>query len=85
MGGRGRCAGSASRADVAYLMRYAERLWPGVKGATLDARLEQPARDHAGSLSACARAGGDLLVSLGCNGRGVALVDRDGRSNSRAG
>ena len=54
MGGRGPMRWISKPADVAYLIRYAERLWPGLKGASLDARLEQPARDHARSLSPCA-------------------------------
>ncbi len=55
MGGRGPMQldqGSCRRS--AYLMRYAERLWPGIQRRAMDARLEQPPRHHARPLSASA-------------------------------
>jgi glycine/D-amino acid oxidase-like deaminating enzyme len=60
-------------ADVAYLMRYAERLWPSLKGVSWthgwNSRLAITP-DHYPHVHEPAE---NLLISLGCNGRGVAL------------
>ena len=73
MGGRGPMRWISKPSDVAYLMRYAERLWPGVKGATWthgwNSRLAITP-DHYPHVHEPAE---NLLISLGCNGRGVAL------------
>ena len=73
MGGRGPMRWINSPADVAYLMRYAERLWPRLKGIAWthgwNSRLAITA-DHYPHVHEPAD---NLLVSLGCNGRGVAL------------
>lgn len=83
MGGRGPMRWIKDASDIAYLTRYAEQLWPQLKGVTWthgwNSRLaitpdhyphvHEPA-DH-------------LLVSLGCNGRGVALSTAMGAQLAR--
>jgi glycine/D-amino acid oxidase-like deaminating enzyme len=73
IGGRGPMRWISKPSDVAYLIRYAERLWPGVKGATWthgwNSRLAITP-DHYPHVHEPAE---NLLISLGCNGRGVAL------------
>jgi len=68
---------------VTYLIRYAERLWPGVKGATWthgwNSRLAITP-DHYPHVHEPAE---NLLVSLGCNGRGVALSTAMGAQLAR--
>ena len=54
MGGRGPMRWISKPSDVAYLMRYAERLWPGVKGATWTHGWNSRLAITTGSLSACA-------------------------------
>ena len=64
-------------------MRYAERLWPGVKGATWthgwNSRLAITP-DHYPHVHEPAE---NLLISLGCNGRGVALSTAMGQQLAR--
>jgi glycine/D-amino acid oxidase-like deaminating enzyme len=73
MGGRGPMRWINSPADIAYLIRYAERLWPQLKGVAWthgwNSRLAITA-DHYPHVHEPAD---NILVSLGCNGRGVAL------------
>jgi glycine/D-amino acid oxidase-like deaminating enzyme len=73
MGGRGPMRWISKPADVAYLIRYAERLWPSLKGVSWthgwNSRLAITP-DHYPHVHEPAE---NLLVSLGCNGRGVAL------------
>jgi glycine/D-amino acid oxidase-like deaminating enzyme len=73
MGGRGPMRWINSPADITYLIRYAERLWPQLKGVAWthgwNSRLAITA-DHYPHVHEPAD---NVLVSLGCNGRGVAL------------
>ena len=73
MGGRGPMRWIEKPSDVAYLIRYAERLWPQIKGAQWthgwNSRLAITP-DHYPHVHEPAE---NLLISLGCNGRGVAL------------
>jgi glycine/D-amino acid oxidase-like deaminating enzyme len=73
MGGRGPMRWIKSPSDISYLIRYAERLWPQLKGVNWthgwNSRLAITA-DHYPHVHEPAE---NLLVSLGCNGRGVAL------------
>jgi glycine/D-amino acid oxidase-like deaminating enzyme len=73
MGGRGPMRWIDSPSDVAYLMRYAERLWPQLAGVSWthgwNSRLAIT-RDHYPHVHEPAE---NILISLGCNGRGVAL------------
>ena len=73
MGGRGPMRWISKASDVAYLIRYAERLWPSLKGVTWthgwNSRLAITP-DHYPHVHEPAE---NLLISLGCNGRGVAL------------
>jgi glycine/D-amino acid oxidase-like deaminating enzyme len=59
--------------DISYLIRYAERLWPQLKGVSWthgrNSRLAITA-DHYPHVRETAE---NLLLSLGCNGCGVAL------------
>ena len=54
MGGRGPMQWIRDPSAVAYLMRYAARLWPALRGVALDPRLEQPPCHDRRSLPACA-------------------------------
>src|SRR6202166_741049 len=73
MGGRGPMRWISDPNAVTYLMRYAERLWPAVRGIAWthgwNSRLAMTA-DHYPHVHEPAE---NLLISLGCNGRGVAL------------
>ena len=83
MGGRGPMRWINRPTDVAYLMRYAERLWPQLKGVSWthgwNSRLAITA-DHYPHVHEPAE---NLLVSLGCNGRGVALSTAMGAQLAR--
>lgn len=69
--------------DISYLIRYAERLWPQLKGVNWthgwNSRLAITA-DHYPHVHAPAE---NLLISLGCNGRGVALSTAMGAQLAR--
>lgn len=73
MGGRGPMHWIKGASDISYLTRYAERLWPQLAGVAWthgwNSRLAITA-DHYPHVHAPAE---NLLISLGCNGRGVAL------------
>jgi len=83
MGGRGPMRWINSPGDVAYLMRYAERLWPQLKGVAWthgwNSRLAIT-WDHYPHVHEPAES---LLISLGCNGRGVALSTAMGAQLAR--
>lgn len=83
MGGRGPMRWISQPSDVAYLIRYAERLWPQLKGVTWthgwNSRLAMTA-DHYPHVHEPAD---NLLISLGCNGRGVALSTAMGAQLAR--
>lgn len=83
MGGRGPMRWISKPTDVAYLIRYAERLWPQLKGVNWthgwNSRLAITA-DHYPHVHAPAE---NLLISLGCNGRGVALSTAMGAQLAR--
>ena len=83
MGGRGPMHWIKKPSDVAYLIRYAERLWPQIKGVTWthgwNSRLAITA-DHYPHVHEPAE---NLLISLGCNGRGVALSTAMGAQLAR--
>jgi glycine/D-amino acid oxidase-like deaminating enzyme len=74
MGGRGPMQWFKDPAPVSYLMRYAERLWPAIRGVRWthgwNSRLAMTA-DHYPHVH---EPGAGALVYLGCNGRGVALA-----------
>jgi glycine/D-amino acid oxidase-like deaminating enzyme len=83
MGGRGPMRWIRHASDIAYLTQYAERLWPQLKGASWthgwNSRLAITA-DHYPHLHEPAE---NLLMSLGCNGRGVALSTAMGEQLAR--
>jgi glycine/D-amino acid oxidase-like deaminating enzyme len=83
MGGRGPMHWIKSPADISYLIRYAERLWPQLKGVSWthgwNSRLAITA-DHYPHVHEPAE---NLLISLGCNGRGVALSTAMGAQLAR--
>jgi glycine/D-amino acid oxidase-like deaminating enzyme len=83
MGGRGPMRWIRQASDIAYLTRYAERLWPQLKGVTWthgwNSRLAITA-DHYPHVHEPAE---NLLISLGCNGRGVALSTAIGQQLAR--
>jgi glycine/D-amino acid oxidase-like deaminating enzyme len=83
MGGRGPMRWIRSASDVSYFIRYAERLWPQLKGVTWthgwNSRLAITA-DHYPHVHEPAE---NILISLGCNGRGVALSTAMGAQLAR--
>jgi glycine/D-amino acid oxidase-like deaminating enzyme len=83
MGGRGPMRWIKGPSDISYLIRYAERLWPQLKGTDWthgwNSRLAITA-DHYPHVHEPAE---NLLISLGCNGRGVALSTAMGAQLAR--
>ena len=83
MGGRGPMRWINAPSDVAYLIRYAERLWPQLKGVSWthgwNSRLAIT-KDHYSHVHEPAE---NILISLGCNGRGVALSTAMGAQLTR--
>jgi glycine/D-amino acid oxidase-like deaminating enzyme len=83
MGGRGPMHWIKDPAAVAYLMRYAARLWPPLRGVRWthgwNSRLAITA-DHYPHVH---EPGSGALIYLGCNGRGVALATAMGRQLAR--
>ncbi|HZE51732.1 MAG TPA: FAD-binding oxidoreductase [Bradyrhizobium sp.] len=79
MGGRGPMQWISDPSAVAYLMRYAVRLWPVLRGIRWthgwNSRLAMTA-DHYPHVH---EPGPGALVYLGCNGRGVALATAMGQ------
>ncbi|MDO9710555.1 NAD(P)/FAD-dependent oxidoreductase [Paracraurococcus lichenis] len=83
MGGRGPQRPIGDPSPVAYLMRYAERLWPGLAGVAWthgwNGQLAMT-RDHYPHLHQPAPG---LICCLGYNGRGVALATAMGGEIAR--
>jgi glycine/D-amino acid oxidase-like deaminating enzyme len=83
MGGRGPMQWIRDPSAVAYLMRYAVRLWPALRGVRWthgwNSRLAMTA-DHYPHVHEPAPG---ALVYLGCNGRGVALATAMGAQLAR--
>jgi glycine/D-amino acid oxidase-like deaminating enzyme len=83
MGGRGPMQWIRDPSAVAYLMRYAARLWPALRGVRWthgwNSRLAMTA-DHYPHVH---EPGSGALIYLGCNGRGVALATAMGKQLAR--
>src|SRR5260370_7317276 len=83
MGGRGPMQWIKDPSAVAYLMRYAVRLWPALRGISWthggNSRLAMTA-DHYPHVH---EPGPGALVYLGCNRRGVALATALGQQLAR--
>jgi glycine/D-amino acid oxidase-like deaminating enzyme len=83
MGGRGPMQWIRDPSAVAYLMRYAIRLWPALRGISWthgwNSRLAITA-DHYPHVH---EPGSGALIYLGCNGRGVALATAMGKQLAR--
>ncbi|MXP62884.1 FAD-binding oxidoreductase [Roseomonas sp. M0104] len=83
MGGRGPQRPMQDTGPVQYLLRYAERLWPALKGATWthgwNGQLAMT-QDHYPHLHEPAPG---LLAALGYNGRGVAMATAMGGQLAR--
>jgi glycine/D-amino acid oxidase-like deaminating enzyme len=83
MGGRGPMQSIRNASAVAYLTRYAARLWPALSGTRWthgwNSRLAITA-DHYPHVHEPVP---DILVYLGCNGRGVALATAMGQQLAR--
>ena len=79
IGGRGPMQWISGPSAVAYLTRYAVRLWPSLQGVRWthgwNSRLAMTA-DHYPHVH---EPGPNMLVYLGCNGRGVALATAMGQ------
>jgi glycine/D-amino acid oxidase-like deaminating enzyme len=83
MGGRGPMQWISDPSAVGYLMRYAIRLWPALRGVGWthgwNSRLAITA-DHYPHVH---EPGSGALIYLGCNGRGVALATAMGLQLAR--
>jgi len=83
MGGRGPMQWIRDPSAVAYLMRYAARLWPELRDVRWthgwNSRLAMTA-DHYPHVH---EPGSGALIYLGCNGRGVALATAMGKQLAR--
>ena len=83
MGGRGPMQWISDPSAVAYLVRYAARLWPALRGVRWthgwNSRLAMTA-DHYPHVH---EPGSGALIYLGCNGRGVALATAMGKQLAR--
>ena len=83
MGGRGPMDWIKDPTSVAYLMRYAERLWPVLRGGHWthgwNSRLAMTP-DHVPHVHEPAPG---IMIYLGCNGRGVALSTAMGEQLAR--
>src|SRR4030088_492390 len=83
MGGRGPMQWIRDPSAVAYLMRYAIRLWPALRGIRWthgwNSRLAITA-DHYPHVH---EPGSGAMIYLGCNGRGVALATAMGKQLAR--
>jgi glycine/D-amino acid oxidase-like deaminating enzyme len=83
MGGRGPMQWIRNANAVAYLVRYAEQLWPAIRGTAWthgwNSRLAMTA-DHLPHVHEPAPG---VLAYLGCNGRGVALATSMGEQLAR--
>jgi glycine/D-amino acid oxidase-like deaminating enzyme len=83
MGGRGPMQWIRDPSAVAYLMFYAARLWPALRGVRWthgwNSRLAMTA-DHYPHVH---EPGSGALIYLGCNGRGVALATAMGKQLAR--
>ena len=83
MGGRGPMHWIRGPSAVAYLMRYAPKLWPALEGIKWthgwNSRLAMTA-DHYPHVHEPAAG---VLIYLGCNGRGVALASAMGQQLAR--
>ena len=83
MGGRGPMYWIRNARAVAYLMRYAEQLWPALRGTAWthgwNSRLAMT-EDHTPHVHEPAPG---VLAYLGCNGRGVALATAMGQQLTR--
>ena len=83
MGGRGPMQWIRDPSAVAYLMRYAIRLWPALRGISWthgwNSRLAITA-DHYPHVH---EPGSGAMIYLGCNGRGVALATAMGKQLAR--
>jgi glycine/D-amino acid oxidase-like deaminating enzyme len=83
MGGRGPQAPIRDTAPVTYLMRYAERLWPELRGVAWthgwNGQLAMT-KDHYPHLHEPAPG---VIAALGYNGRGVAMGTAMGREIAR--
>ncbi len=83
MGGRGPMRWIRGPSSISYLIRYAERLWPQLKSVSWthgwNSRLAITA-DHYPHVHEPAE---NLLIWLGCNGRGVALSTAMGQQLAR--
>ena len=83
MGGRGPMRAIRDPSSIAYLTRYAARLWPQLDGVEWthgwNSRLAMTP-DHYPHVHEPAPG---MLIFLGCNGRGVALATAMGRALAR--
>jgi glycine/D-amino acid oxidase-like deaminating enzyme len=84
MGGRGPMQWISDPSAIAYLMDYAVRLWPALRGISWthgwNSRLAMTA-DHFPHVHV---PGPGALVYLGCNGRGVALATAMGQQLAKS-
>ena len=73
MGGRGPMRWISDPSDISYLIRYAERLWPKLKGVRWTHAWNSRLAITTDQYPHLHEPEPGLLMWLGCNGRGVAL------------
>ena len=83
MGGRGPQKPIRDTSPIGYLMAYAERLWPGVKGATWTHGWNGQIAATKDYYPHVHEPAPGVLAALGYNGRGVAMATVMGREIAR--
>jgi glycine/D-amino acid oxidase-like deaminating enzyme len=83
VGGRGPMQWISHPSAVAYLMRYAARLWPGLQGVRWTHGWNSRLAMTADYYPHVHEPGPGALIYLGCNGRGVALATAMGQQLAR--
>jgi glycine/D-amino acid oxidase-like deaminating enzyme len=73
MGGRGPMRWIKSPSDISYLIRYAKRLWPQLKSVAWTHGWNSRLAITSDRYPHVHEPAENILISLGCNGRGVAL------------
>jgi glycine/D-amino acid oxidase-like deaminating enzyme len=83
MGGRGPMRWISDPSDIRYLIRYAERLWPKLRGARWTHAWNSRLAITTDQYPHLHEPEPGLLMWLGCNGRGVALCTAMGAQLAR--
>ncbi|MFC3127621.1 NAD(P)/FAD-dependent oxidoreductase [Pseudoroseomonas globiformis] len=83
MGGRGPQRPIGTTAPIQYLLRYAEKLWPGLKGVEWPYGWNGQLAVTADHYPHCHELAPGVLTAMGYNGRGVAMATAMGHELAR--